>query len=57
MSCEIYGGQSGTEVNFLRVLQVPLPFFIPPTALYSLIILPSALSGLDVNSVIKQEKD
>jgi hypothetical protein len=28
--CGICGGQSGADVGFLRVLQVPLPIFIPP---------------------------
>jgi hypothetical protein len=31
-SCGIYGGQSGTVAGFLRVLQFPLPFRIPPIA-------------------------
>jgi hypothetical protein len=31
-SCGIYGGQSGTDVGFLRVLRFPLPILIPPTA-------------------------
>jgi hypothetical protein len=35
-SCGICGGQSGTEVRFLWVLQFPLPILIPPIAPYSL---------------------
>jgi hypothetical protein len=31
-SCGICGGQSGAGTGFLRVLQFPLPFFIPPIA-------------------------
>jgi hypothetical protein len=31
-SCGICGGQSGTWVGSLRVLQFPLPILIPPTA-------------------------
>jgi hypothetical protein len=31
-SCGICGGQSGARAAFLRVLQSPLPFFIPPVA-------------------------
>jgi hypothetical protein len=31
-SCEIYGGKSGTEAGFLRVLQFPLPILISQTA-------------------------
>jgi hypothetical protein len=30
-SCEIYGGQGGAGVGFLRVLWFPLPILIPPT--------------------------
>jgi hypothetical protein len=29
-SCGIWGGQSGAGTGFLRVLQFPLPIFIPP---------------------------
>jgi hypothetical protein len=35
-SCGICGGQSGAEAGFLRVLQFPLPIFIPPVAPQSL---------------------
>jgi hypothetical protein len=28
-SCGICGGQSGAGAGFLRILQFPLPFFIP----------------------------
>jgi hypothetical protein len=31
-SCEICGGQSGARAGFLRLLQFPLPIFIPPIA-------------------------
>jgi hypothetical protein len=31
-SCGICGGQSGTRVGSLRVLRIPLPILIPPTA-------------------------
>jgi hypothetical protein len=31
-SCVICGGQSGTGAGFLRVLRLPLPILIPPTA-------------------------
>jgi hypothetical protein len=31
-SCVICGGHSVTEADFLRVLRVPLPIFIPPIA-------------------------
>jgi hypothetical protein len=31
-SCRICDGQSGTGTGFLRVLQSPLPIFIPPIA-------------------------
>jgi hypothetical protein len=31
-SCGIFGGQSGTEAGFLRVLRFHLPILIPPTA-------------------------
>jgi hypothetical protein len=31
-SCGISGGESGTGVGFLRVLPLPLPILIPPTA-------------------------
>jgi hypothetical protein len=31
-SCGICGGQSGTGAGFVRVLRVPLPILIPPTA-------------------------
>jgi hypothetical protein len=31
-SCEICGGQSGAGAGFLRVLRLPLPIFILPTA-------------------------
>jgi hypothetical protein len=31
-SCGICGGQSGAGAGFLRVLQFPLPVFIPPIA-------------------------
>jgi hypothetical protein len=31
-SCGIYGGESGTGADFLRVLRFPLPTFIPPIA-------------------------
>jgi hypothetical protein len=34
----IYGGQSGTRVILLRVLQSPLPIHFPPTNSHSLII-------------------
>jgi hypothetical protein len=34
-SCGICGGQSGAGAGFLRVLQFPLPIFIPPIALQS----------------------
>jgi hypothetical protein len=34
-SCGICGGQSGIGAGFLRVLQFPLPIFIPPIALHS----------------------
>jgi hypothetical protein len=35
-SCGICSGQSVTGAGFLRVLQFPLPIFIPPTAPHSL---------------------
>jgi hypothetical protein len=38
-SCGVCGGQSGTGVGFLQILQFPLPVLISPTAPYSLIIL------------------
>jgi hypothetical protein len=31
-SCGICGGQSGTGADFLNVLRLPLPIFIPPAA-------------------------
>jgi hypothetical protein len=31
-SSGIFGGQSGAGADFLRVLQFPLPIFIPPIA-------------------------
>jgi hypothetical protein len=31
-SSGIYGGQSGAGAGFLRVLQFPLPIFIPPNS-------------------------
>jgi hypothetical protein len=31
-SCGICGGQSDAGAGFLRVLQIPLPMFIPPIA-------------------------
>jgi hypothetical protein len=34
-SCEIFGGQSGIGIGFLRVLRFPLPILIPPTAPHS----------------------
>jgi hypothetical protein len=34
-SCGIWGGQSGTGAGFLRVLRLPLPILIPPTAPHS----------------------
>jgi hypothetical protein len=37
-SCGFYGGQRGTGTGFLRVLQLPLPILIPPTAPQSSII-------------------
>jgi hypothetical protein len=37
-SCGIHGGQSGTAVGILRVLQFPLTIFIPPNASYSTVI-------------------
>jgi hypothetical protein len=36
-SCGIYGAQSGTEADFLRVLRFPLPIRIPPIAPQSLL--------------------
>jgi hypothetical protein len=36
--CGICGGQSAIGADFLRVLQFPLPIFIPPNAPYSSII-------------------
>jgi hypothetical protein len=49
----ISGGQSGTEAGILRIHRRPLPIIIPPTALHLLIILLSALSCLDFNSIVK----
>jgi hypothetical protein len=34
-SCGICGGQSEAGTGFLRVLRIPLPILIPPTAPYS----------------------
>jgi hypothetical protein len=34
-SCGIFGGQSGTGADFLRVLRFSLPPFIPPSAPHS----------------------
>jgi hypothetical protein len=34
-SCGICDGQSGTGVGFVRLLRIPLPSLIPPTALTS----------------------
>jgi hypothetical protein len=34
-SCGIFGGQSGTGVDFLRVLRFPLSILIPPTTPHS----------------------
>jgi hypothetical protein len=34
-SCGIYGGQGSTGAGFLRVLRLPLPILIPPTAPHS----------------------
>jgi hypothetical protein len=34
-TCGIYGGQSGTGADFLRVLRFPLPILIPPSAPHS----------------------
>jgi hypothetical protein len=45
-SCGISSGQSGAGVGFPQVLQFPLQILIPPTAPYSLIILPSTLYRL-----------
>jgi hypothetical protein len=52
----VCGGQNGTGAGFLKVLQFPLPTIIPPTVLYSLIILSPVLYSLDTDSVVKQEK-
>jgi hypothetical protein len=38
-TCGICAGQSGTEVGFLRVLRIPLPILIPPTASHIFIII------------------
>jgi hypothetical protein len=54
-SCEISGGQSGTEVGFLRVLRFPLPIIIPPTIPLSVIILSPTLYSLDTDRVVKQQ--
>jgi hypothetical protein len=42
-SYEIFGGQNGTNLGFLRVLRFPLPIHIPPTTLFLLIILAQTL--------------
>jgi hypothetical protein len=42
---EIYGGQSDTGAGFFRVLRLPLPILIPPTAPYSLTVLSLVYSG------------
>jgi hypothetical protein len=34
MLCGICGGQSGVRASFLKVLRIPLPILIPPTALH-----------------------
>jgi hypothetical protein len=55
-SCEISGGQSGTEVGFLRVLRFPLPILIPPTIIpFSVIILSPTLYSLDTDRAVKQQ--
>jgi hypothetical protein len=38
----VCGGRSRSKVGFLRVLRIPLPILIPPTAPYSVIILYTA---------------
>jgi hypothetical protein len=54
ISCGIYGEPSGTGTDFLRVLWFPLPIYIPPPALHSLIILTLTLQSLGTTSVVKQ---
>jgi hypothetical protein len=52
-SCGICGGESGTGVGFLQVLQFPLPILIPPVAPHSLIVLSLTLYSPDTDSIIK----
>jgi hypothetical protein len=42
-SCGISNRKSGAGADFLQILRFPLQIFIPPTAPYSLIILPWTL--------------
>jgi hypothetical protein len=52
-SCEICGGQNGTETNFLRALWFCLPILIPLIVSYSLLILLPILI-LHADSVVTQ---
>jgi hypothetical protein len=48
-SCGIYCGESGTEIGFISLPRLPLPFLILSTAPYSWIVISSALHGLDID--------
>jgi hypothetical protein len=48
-SCRIYGGQSGTERGFLRVLVTPLPIHIVTTASHLLTILLTVQEYFEMN--------
>jgi hypothetical protein len=51
--CGIFGGPIGIGAGFLRVLRLPLPILISPTAPHLLIILSPTLYSIDTDSIVK----